>query len=148
MTMKRLEKLSTVMVVLAATVLWVLGIDKLIRWIWGIDWYFNGTDVAENLFYACICAPIFEELLYRHAPLQVLKQYTDQNTAKGLNLTTLTVLVSSVIFGLIHGKGYNSILMQGFVGLGFAIVYLRNGYSYWSAVLCHSLYNLTWMFFK
>lgn len=143
MKIKVFEKLGVVLAIVVGTVLWAIGVDKFLKW-------FNCLDnpYLTYIFYSVICAPIFEEIMFRHGPLYAVKEFTDQNTAKGLNLTTLTVLVSSIIFGLMHGRGTDSILIQGFAGLGFAIVYLRNGYSYWSAVLAHALYNAAWMIIK
>lgn len=109
---------------------------------------YNGHYVIPYIFYSCICAPLFEELVFRHIPLQTAKLIYDPNSAKGLKLTMLTVLMSSFIFGWGHGRGWDSVILQGMLGLGFCYVYLKNGYSYWSAVLLHALYNLTWLFVK
>jgi hypothetical protein len=49
-----------------------------------------------------------------------------------------------VLFAWVHGSTTN-ILIQGVGGFFFGWVYIKNGYSYWSAILAHALYNFTVM---
>lgn len=84
----------------------------------------------------CIAAPLWEELAFRHAPLQMVK-----NTGNVL----WVIIITSAIFGYIH-PGSNSVLFQGVYGLIFAWVYIRNNYCYWSSTFLHFLWNVTMMF--
>ena len=91
----------------------------------------------QKIFQACIFAPLWEEALFRHFPFQILKVFPHRE-----KLLWPVILGTSFIFGYMHGHSYN-VGMQGLVGVVFAHVYIRNGYSYWSSVALHSLYNLT-----
>lgn len=138
--MKLLDnKWNVIFVCLSALLAWVTCIDLFLNWLRLSDLY-----LLKALFFSCICAPIFEELIFRHIPLQTAKLIYDPSTAKGLKLTMLTVMMSSFIFGWGHGHGWNSVLIQGVCGVVFSYIYLKNNYSYWSAVLAHSIYNLIW----
>jgi membrane protease YdiL (CAAX protease family) len=85
-------------------------------------------------FFSCIFAPLWEELVFRHAPLQV---------AKKLDPSYLLpiVFVSSAFFGWLHGGAVN-IMFQGVGGFIMALVYIKNGYSIWSTITLHFLWNL------
>lgn len=88
----------------------------------------------EHLFIAsCIYAPFFEELVFR-SWLGWFK--SDQYTKYTLYL----VLLSSLFFGYAHNGAW-SIPIQGVGGIIFSYVYLKNGYSYLSAVFTHFLIN-------
>ncbi len=89
----------------------------------------------KYLIFLCIFPPIFEELIFRHIPAQILKKTEIFQQNKWW-----FVLVSGVIFGWLHGSYYN-IFCQGVAGIAFGWVYIKNGYSYYSAVASHSLYN-------
>ncbi len=82
----------------------------------------------------CIFTPFFEEFLFR-TPLLILKGVTYKR------VSLWAILVSSVIFGYAH-YGLWSIPVQGVGGIIFCYVYLKNGYSYISSVIMHSLINL------
>lgn len=84
---------------------------------------------------ACVLAPLVEELMYRY-PLVLLK---NQNLPK---LTLVAVVISSVLFGYAHWGGPWTVPVQGVAGIIFAWVFLKNGYSYVSSVLCHFTVNL------
>lgn len=82
-------------------------------------------------FLACIFAPMWEEIMYRHVPLQIAKNYFRKNIIH-------VAIGSSIIFGINHGSVLN-ILIQGVFGLMFSWVYIRNGLK-WS-ILSHALWN-------
>jgi len=92
---------------------------------------------ARALLFVCVIAPLWEELVFRHVPIRIAKSVPGGYG----NLLLPIVLGSSVIFGLVHG-GPPNILFQGVGGFLMAIVYIRNGYDYWSAVILHSTWNL------
>lgn len=90
------------------------------------------------VFFACVMAPLTEEVVFRLFPLTLTRKLDDKSKVA-------TILASSIIFGFAHKNGYYSILFQGVMGLVFACVYVKNNYSYWSSVILHSLWNLTCM---
>jgi len=83
----------------------------------------------------CILAPLFEEAVYR-LPLSAARNIP----FKGM--VQYCAIISSVLFGLEHWGGNWTVPMQGVLGLLFCWVYIKNGYSYLSSVLMHSLINL------
>lgn len=84
-------------------------------------------------FSSCILTPLFEELFFR-TPLGLLKKLDVQ-------YTLYYIILSSVFFGYLHPLGLYSIPIQGFLGVLFCYVYLKNGYSYLSVVFMHFLIN-------
>lgn len=97
-----------------------------------------GYDEPSRLyvfFFSCIWAPLWEEAAFRVAPIAIAKHF-NRNA-----LMIPVVILSSVLFGWGHGMGPISLLIQGVMGLVFATVYIKNGYSYWSSVTLHFLWN-------
>jgi len=90
-----------------------------------------------DFFGACIIAPLAEEILFRHLPMQILKNI------KGYKKFLLPcMLFTSAVFGYMH-QGAVSIPIQGVTGFVLCVVYLKNGYSYTSSVVLHFLWNFT-----
>lgn len=90
--------------------------------------------------FMCVLAPLAEEAIFRYFPLQIAKKLGDDYLLP-------IMIVSSVIFGYMHGSVLN-VVCQGVIGFILSIVYVRNNYSYWSSVLLHSFLNLSlfWAF--
>ena len=88
----------------------------------------------ELFFRCCIIAPLWEELAYRYAPLTIAKRLGEKK------FIVPAILLSSIIFGYGHGSVGN-IFLQGIGGLMCCIVYVKNGYSLWSSLLLHFLWN-------
>lgn len=88
-----------------------------------------------DFFTACIIAPLAEEILFRHFPLQLIKRI------KGYKEWLFpAMLFTSAIFGYLH-QGAVSIPIQGFMGFVMCIVYIKNGFNYWSSVSLHFAWN-------
>lgn len=87
-------------------------------------------------FSYCIFPPLFEELLFRHVPIRFAK-------AAGEKYIIPTIIFTSAIFGLVHGNGMYSVLIQGVGGFVLSCLYIKNNYSYWSTVTAHSLWNIS-----
>lgn len=92
---------------------------------------------AEVVF-SCIIAPIWETLVFIWAPLALVKDKK--------HLWLPVVIISSFIFGMGHKFSPHPILVQGVFGVIFSAVYIKNGFSYWSAVILHGLWNFTVMY--
>lgn len=145
--MSIIEKIKNILVMLMLQLLWVSGIVIFFRWFLDqpdpTPQYYN---VPVYLLFACILAPLFEELFFRVIPLETHKLITQNSseTVKSKSLL-LTVLLSSFLFGWAHGITFHSLLVQGVGGLCLSYVYIKNGYSYWSSVTLHALWNLICM---
>lgn len=109
-------------------------------------WFYIQSDLIQTLFYSCLIAPFTEEILFRAGPLQLIKSINFRSESSKAKMIFLTVIFSSIVFGWMHGYGWESVLKQGVMGLVFSIVYIRTGYSYLSAVTLHSLWNITCLF--
>ena len=92
-----------------------------------------------EIFMACILAPLWEELAFRHAPGLIAK-------GMGKQFLLPIIIISSALFGWGHHHGAESILRQGVMGLLFFWVYIKNGYSYWSSTIVHAAWNTTLFF--
>ena len=80
-----------------------------------VDMVLAGELIPVILF-AAILAPIFEELLFRKLLIDRIRVFGDRTC----------ILVSGVMFGLIHGNFYQFFYACG-LGMVFAYVYLRTG---------------------
>lgn len=90
-------------------------------------------------FFAVIFAPLWEELAFRVAPIRLMKILGGKKTLP------YVIVLSSIIFGIGHG-GVENIIIQGISGLFLAGVYIKNGYSYWSSVAVHAMWNFMLMY--
>lgn len=81
---------------------------------------FSGGENREpTVFQAIVIAPFFEELLFRAPFLYLAVRYC--------RLFLLpTVLISSVIFGYVHGD-ISNIFIQGVAGILFSVTFLKCG---------------------
>ncbi len=89
-------------------------------------------------------APFLEEILFRGFVCNMASDDNGHLKPRGI----FTLLAGSfILFGLVHGRGYFSVLIQGVVGLFLARLWFRNGpgqkSSYFSCVAAHSLYNIS-----
>lgn len=88
----------------------------------------------QSLFLTVMFVPVVEETLYRHLPLSITKNYFTKSKIA-------VMLGSSIIFGMGHGNDFvGNILLQGCIGLSFALIYWKYGFKY--SVLSHALWNL------
>lgn len=131
---------GAVVVALGCTYSWVF-IYMICGWLMP-DSFFGGTSFSGNSFasldtagmvvsavYTCIMAPLTEEFLFRGVLLRSLSKYG----------TGFAVILSSLLFGLIHGNIYQTpfAIMAGIV-LSYTAV--RSG-SIWPGVLVHFVVN-------
>lgn len=100
------------------------------------------ADMLLYLFMIAIAAPLGEESLFRYV---VLNGFL--NVFKRLKEPvkyTLSIVLSAMLFGVMHGTGVH--LIVGFVcGLALAIIYCTTN-KLSLAILVHSLYNLGTLF--
>jgi len=88
------------------------------------------TPLWANLLFCGILAPILEEIFYRKMVIDRLRRYGD----------LAAVLISGILFGLIHGNFYQ-FFYATFIGLLLGYVYLHTGRLRYS-VLLHMSINL------
>lgn len=91
-----------------------------------------------KFFSFCVLAPIWEEALFRYAPIEFVRRTTTAEKFKELQMPL--VILISIVFGWMHGSVQN-IWIQGVSGLGLGWVYIKNDFSYKSSVILHSLWN-------
>lgn len=89
--------------------------------------------IQHAVFYSFIFAPIWEELAFRYAPIELAKVI-------GEKALLPTIVGMSCFFGWIHYSNPESVLLQGVIGFILSIVYIKNGY--WWGVLLHAMYNI------
>ncbi len=116
----------------------IIGKIKTNIWfvIFGQDFF--GIGIPALFFLACVWAPLWEEFAFRVFPLNLNRTAFLVRDTKLFYL--YFALLSSIIFGFGHGSAVN-ILFQGFLGLSFCWLYLKNNRSYRSIVFAHALWN-------
>jgi membrane protease YdiL (CAAX protease family) len=125
-------KVINVLLAFVAILIWMIFANSL------IDELAYGQIILSDryfFFFSCIFAPLWEELVFRKGILDTGRCGSTQNMIS-------LMIISSAIFGWLHGYGAESIMKQGVMGLIFAWLYLKNGYSYWSTVIVHSAWNI------
>jgi uncharacterized protein len=127
------DKLINIIAAVAVAILWVAAFGKFMEVLRGVGSLFRPR--ASDYFSALILAPIWEEYVFRHIPLKWVSSFSNKD------YTWAVMVISSVLFGLIHGGVYN-IFIQGVVGMISAWLYFRNDKSYWSCVVYHMAYNM------
>lgn len=73
-------------------------------------------NLAVSILFSVLVAPVFEELMFRRMLIDRIRQYGDRTA----------ILVSGILFGLIHGNFYQFFYACG-LGMLFAYIYLRTG---------------------
>jgi len=108
-------------------------------------------NLFQSLFSGCLVAPLWEEYAFRihwfiknrrKRLKEKLTFWPEHLSIIGILPYIGTMLITSIIFGFVHGSALN-ILLQGVGGFFLAYTYLRNGHCAWSAILQHSLFNFT-----
>jgi membrane protease YdiL (CAAX protease family) len=88
-----------------------------------------------------VCAPLFEELLFRGYILDSLR---------GVHSDGFAIIASGLMFGLLHYSIFGPLLLwvtQAIGGVLYAWLRIRTD-SIWPSIVCHSLWNGTIFFFE
>lgn len=88
---------------------------------------FNQSTISM-IMYSCIMGPVFEEFIYRGAVLRSLEKYG----------RWFAILVSSILFGLMHGNFYQIFMATG---VGIILGYLATEYSIKLTIILHICNN-------
>lgn len=125
-----------------ALLIWTKVVFDIYRWLFSLypdftsqifHMEYNHKDLV--MFYLfCIAPPIAEEIVFRYAPLQIVRVLGRKD------LCWPVILLSSVIFAWMH-KGEFNIFVQGALGVTVSILYIKNNYSFLSIALFHALWN-------
>lgn len=99
---------------------------------------YNSPITLSAFFFSCIIAPLWEEAAFRHIPISIIQHLSNGHT----KTIWQAAILSSIVFGWMHGNGTVSLMYQGAIGFVFAYVYIKNGSCYWSSVILHFLWNL------
>ena len=99
--------------------------------------------VAFKFLGTVIFAPVIEEVLFRG----IVCNFASDEFGRLKPRSEMIIFGGAfIVFGLLHGNWYLSIMIQGVFGLLLARLWFRNGpkqrASYISCVVAHSLYNL------
>lgn len=138
-----MKKLKYISLGYIASVLWMFIAQEIISYMGYPYEYGEILQVTPQwtFFYVCIFAPLWEEALYRYAPITIAKNL-------GKQYILPVIVASSLIFGWQHYQNPESVLLQGGVGFVLCYTYIKAGYSYFSSVLVHSFYNLSMIFLE
>ena len=135
------EKAANVALAYIINVVWAIGVIKFYNWLFesGYSTFQFGSYKREKwieIVAAVLMAPLLEEILCRKLPLDIVKY-----SGKEKELLIPVMLFTSVVFGLMHSGGLWSVPLQGVGGFILASIYVKNGYSYWSSVILHAMWN-------
>jgi membrane protease YdiL (CAAX protease family) len=132
------QKAYNIFAAFGVMVVWTMFITSFMKELAGSQLFYKQPTPLYMFVTACIIAPLTEEGIFRWAPLTLLKPHP--------HLMWPVIVIVSALFGYLHG-GFSNIIIQGVFGVVFSWVYINNGYSYWSSVVLHSLWNITVLFF-
>jgi membrane protease YdiL (CAAX protease family) len=135
-----LAKLKNVLLGFIVLFVWMLAVNHFLNFLYPatvppIDSSDAPPPFLWELFFTIIWPPIWEELVFRHAPGLIVKRLDSK-------FILPVMIISSFIFANGHSSGTQlNVLRQGVMGMILFYVYLKNGYSYWSSLLLHISWN-------
>lgn len=109
----------------------VMGIIKGEPVINAVDVMMNNGSLWSNILIVGICAPIFEELVFRKFIIDRMVRYGEATA----------VIVSGLMFGLFHGN-FAQFFYAAALGMLFAFVYVKTGRLRYS-ILTHLIINMS-----
>jgi hypothetical protein len=92
---------------------------------------FTKLDVITN----CVLAPLWEEAMYRWAPLIIAYKINKE-------IVWPTAIFMTLTFGWAHGYGMHGIYFQGMMGLFCSFVFIKCGMQFRWALAFHILWNI------
>lgn len=147
MTLK--DKIFNILAGYGAMVMWVAVVIGIFKGLYNLNTLsdlfqsqfspFSQPSIRFMIFMSCIWAPVWEEAVFRYAPLQLIR-------GSQIDLVPV-VLLSSALFGWLHG-GAGNVMIQGVYGLIFSWVYIKNEYSLISSMILHSGWNMSVLAFN
>ncbi len=151
------ERIKNIAMVFVLNVLWVILLTYFLKWLHsgGEIIFVPAEQIAEGfrlvpiyvppvkweIFFACILAPLWEELAFRYAPYKIAQNLDLRLGNTNSEILLPVIAISTIMFGWGHGEGPISILVQGVAGIGLTYTYIKNGFNYWSSVGLHCMWN-------
>ena len=116
---------------------------SIMSYIAGLDNPYNGgytTDFKDFLLIVVI-APLIETIIFQYTPLKIAEQFLD----KSKFIFCIPIIITSILFGLLHWKSGLYIFVAFFYGLSWSfccLVFMRRkqGPIFYTAFI-HSCYN-------
>lgn len=118
------DKIKNILFVFVLFALYLFMYIGAMQWLW--------ENQLFALFSTIVLSPTLEEIIFRVGPMDYVKNQPDKLVPM--------IIMSSALFGYLH-QGPISWPVQGVFGAVLCFVYIKNGYSYWSVVGLHSLWN-------
>jgi membrane protease YdiL (CAAX protease family) len=138
---KMAHLLNSFSLILGATLLillWVAFLTKILPFLATFTPFGAVYTPLGKFIFICILGPIWEELVFRLAPLEL--SYKLSLSLKQ-DFTIPTIILSSFWFGWMHEQGVISLLLQGLGGVVLSIVYIQSGRKPSHPILVHMLWN-------
>lgn len=133
-------------IILGATfiiLLWVAFITKILPSLAILTPFGNAYTPLGAFLFTCILGPIWEELVFRVAPLEISHKLSN---ALSEDFTIPTIILSSFAFGWMHDLGTISLLLQGMGGVLLSYVYIQSNRNPFCPILVHILWNFTLLY--
>lgn len=136
---KVVEVVQDIILAFFAIAFWAAISTFVVNEVRGTDnWFSRPYDVPVYLFLGCLIAPLWEELVFRYAAIEIGKKF---------DLVLPVVCISSIIFGWGHGYGGQSVFIQGVYGFILSWSYLNaKRLPYLVTVAAHMMWNLMFVF--
>lgn len=124
--------LNMLWVGLVVTILMFIHNEITLKELFNTGWFIESKPSRiETFFYACIMAPVYENLLYLISPIIIAQHFKIQS-----QIIPITV---AIVFGLAHGS-VDNILIQGFLGYTWILMYKEHGTV--PSIINHALWNI------
>lgn len=109
----------------------IIGIIKGSPVINSVDLMLNSSSLWANILIVGICAPIFEELMFRKLIVDRMVRYGEATA----------IVVSGLMFGLFHGN-FTQFFYATALGMLFAFIYVKTGKLRYT-ILTHFIINMS-----
>lgn len=135
-----MKSLKFIALGLILTVLWSVISGYTLDYLGPARSIFEENSIQYDAFIACIWAPIWEEMMYRWAPIQIVKRLKKEE------IMWPVIIISSATFGWGHEECQEGVFIQGIFGIISSYIYLKTN-RIWNCIVIHSLYNGIILFF-
>ena len=109
----------------------IIGLIKGAPVINSVDVLMNSSSLWANIIIVGICAPIFEELMFRKLIVDRMVRYGEATA----------IVVSGLMFGLFHGN-FTQFFYAAALGMIFAFIYVKTGRLRYT-IIAHMIINMS-----
>lgn len=111
----------------------------------------NIEDTKTILLLTLIVGPLIETLIFQFLLIKgfylMIENQPFNKTNYKVKILLLSILISSLIFGILHFYSLYYVIIMSILGFVFGLIFyfstIRNWYSFFLIFILHSLYNLT-----